>query len=87
MLEYDISTIENPATGARITMADVDEIYCKHAKLYVRIKGIANPVEVDYIAETESDFKWPHSMEVFDAEGMVACSETDGYCYGFLGEE
>tara|TARA_Y100001937_G_scaffold13467_1_gene17736 strand:- start:37974 stop:38504 length:531 start_codon:yes stop_codon:yes gene_type:complete len=80
MLQFDISTIENPATGARITMADVDEIYCKHAKLYVHIKGIANPVEVDYIHETEADFKWPLEMEIFDTEGVKVAHEDATIC-------
>ena len=87
MLQFDISTIKNPATGARITMADVDEIYCKHAKLYVHIKGIANPVEVDYIHETEADFKWPLEMEIFDTEGVkVAHDKGDFYITGIQGE-
>jgi hypothetical protein len=84
ILQYDISTIENPATGERITMADIDEIYCKHTSLHVHIKGIANPILVDYIDETEPDYKWPVSMEIFDAEGTIVASDKskDGYITG-----
>ena len=87
LLQFDVSTIENPATGARITMDDVDEIYCKYTKLYVHIKGIANPVEVDYIGETEPDYKWPISMEIFDADGTIVSSDKskDG-CINGLGQ-